>query len=98
MNRLGLSSLLHEICDNVYFQPPPSLHLSYPCIIYERRSGDSTYADDSTYRFEYSYTITCIDSDPDSEIPEQVAKLPMCKMDRCFTTDNLYHNVFIMYY
>ena len=55
------------------------------------------YADDGTYRFSYSYTVTYIDSNPDSDVPEKIAMLPQCKMDRCFTSDNLNHSVFIIY-
>ena len=96
--RKGLSDMLHAICDHVYFQPPESVKLIYPCIIYEIRSGDTVYANDLPYRFDYSYNITVIDPDPDSEIPLEVAKLPMCKMDRFFTSDNLNHYAFTMYY
>lgn len=97
MSRLDLSKWFHALCPNVYFQPPESVKLKYPCIIYERRSGDTTYADDSTYRFVYSYTVTYIDPNPDSVVPEKIAQLPMCKMDRCFTSDNLNHSIFIIY-
>ena len=98
MSRLDLSAKLHEICDHVYFQPPETVRLTYPCIIYERRTGDTVYADDLPYRFTYCYTITYIDPDPDSEVPLQIAALPMCKMDRCFTSDNLNHTVFVLYH
>lgn len=98
MNRTQLSEWFHALCPNVYFQPPSNVQLKYPCIIYERRSGDSIYADDSTYQFTYSYTITYIDSNPDSTVPEELAKLPFCKLDRCFTSDNLYHTTFIVYH
>jgi hypothetical protein len=97
MSRLKLSEWLHAICDHVYYQPPSGHEIVYPCIIYERRSGDTLFANDIPYRFTYSYTITVIDPDPDSTIPEEVAKLPMCKMDRVFSTENLYHTVFILY-
>lgn len=98
MDRLGLSTLLHEICDNVYFQPPESLKLEFPCIVYTRRTADTTYADNKPYMFTWCYTITVIDSNPDSDLPRQVAMLPMCKVDRCFTNDNLNHTTFVMYY
>ena len=98
MNRLLISEKFHELCPNVYYQPPPSVKLKYPCIIYERRSGDTTYADNKPYRFDYSYTVTYIDPDPDSDVPLKIAELPMCKMDRCFTSDNLNHSIFVIYY
>lgn len=97
MSRLKVSDMLHGICENVYFQPPESVKLTYPCIIYERRTGDTIFADDAPYRFTMCYTITVIDKNPDSELPSQVAMFPMCKMDRCFTSDNLNHTVFILY-
>lgn len=98
MDRMGLSEIFHNICDNVYFQPPESVRLKYPCIIYKRRTGDTIYADNLPYRFEYCYTVTVIDSNPDSILPMQIAAFPMCKMDRCFTSDNLNHTTFILYY
>ena len=98
MDRLGLSEVLHNICDNVYFQPPESVRLKYPCIIYKRRTGDTIYADNLPYRFEQCYNVTVVDANPDSEIPLEIAKLPMCKMDRCYTADNLNHSTFILYY
>lgn len=97
MSRMKVSDMLHDICDHVYYQPPESVKLVYPCIIYERRSGDTRFADDLPYTFTMAYTVTVIDKDPDSDIPLQVAKLPMCRMDRCFTSDNLNHSVFVLY-
>ena len=95
--RLKLSEVLHDICSNVYFQPPESVKLKYPCIIYERRTGDTLFADDNPYRFAMSYNVTVIDKNPDSDLPEKVANLPMCRMDRCFISDNLNHSVFVIY-
>ena len=97
MSRLDLSEIFHGLCENVYFQPPSGYQIKYPCIIYERRTGDTVFADDLPYRFMMCYTVTYIDPNPDSETPFEIAKLPMCKMDRCFTTDNLNHTVFVMY-
>lgn len=98
MSRLGLSEILHGLCENVYFQPPPTVQMTYPCIIYKRRTGDTIYADDSPYRFTECYTITYVDPDPDSTVPYDIAKLPMCKMDNSFCVDNLNHTVFVLYY
>lgn len=96
--RQGLSEILHAFCDNVYFQPPNGYRLTYPCIIYERKTGDTIYADNLPYRYEKAYTITVIDPDPDTPIPDKIAMLPMCKEDRFFTSDNLNHYVYSIYY
>ena len=97
-SRLGLGKILHKFCDNVYFQPPNGYQIKYPCIIYERRSMDTIHADNLPYRVEKGYTITVIDPDPDSIIPDKVAMLPMCRQDRSFTSDNLNHTTFTIYY
>lgn len=97
MSRLDLQDAFENLCPNVYFQPTPSIKLNYPCIIYEVRSGDTIYADDLPYRFMHSYTVTYVDSDPDATTPIEIAKMRFCKMDRRFTSDNLYHTIFIIY-
>lgn len=97
--RSELSALLHTICDDVYFQPPANLMLSYPCIIYEVVDVDVTYADNGPYTLYNKYTITYITRDPDDvNRHEIIFKLPLCSMDRSFPNDNLYHFVYTMYF
>lgn len=98
--RLKLHQMLVDILgsDHVYFQPPESVRLVYPCIIYQYETADTQFADDSPYVFVKRYQITVIDPDPDSEIPEKVGKLPRCLNDRNFTSGNLNHYTFNLYY
>lgn len=83
---------------NVYFQPPSSLRMSYPAIVYERSRIDSVHADNLTYQQYNGYQVTVIDPDPDSEIPGRIAKLPMCSFSKHYTSDNLNHDVFNLYF
>lgn len=83
---------------HVYFQPPSNIQMKYPCIVYERGTGDTQFADNNPYIFKFRYQITVIDWNPDSPIPEKVAELPMCTMDRHFVSDNLHHDVFNCYF
>lgn len=83
---------------NLHFQPPSNIHLVYPCIIYERNDMSETRADNILYGFMNGYSITVIDPDPDSEIPEKVLALPLCSFDRHYTKDNLNHDVYNIYY
>lgn len=84
---------------NVYFQPLPELKIKYPCIIYERSSGDTQYADNQSYIYRQSYTVTVIAKDPDFEVVDEIPKhFPMCRSNRHFTADNLNHDVFVIYY
>lgn len=96
--RLELHTLLKTIADNVYFQPPTNVKLVYPCIIYERDSGDTKFADDKPYNHTVRYTIVVIDRDPDSPILAKIAALPMCLFNRFYSADNLNHNVYNLFF
>ena len=83
---------------NVYFQPPASVKLKYPCIIYELSNAQSLFANDKPYTHHLRYDVIVIDRNPDSEIPGKVAMLPKCSFGRHYTMDNLYHTVYNIYY
>lgn len=99
--RLELQSKLEEILGskNVYFQPPGTLRMKYPCIRYTRDRGNHLFADDKTYRYEQAYQIMYIDPDPDSDIIDKLLEhFPMISYNRHYVADNLNHDVFILYY
>lgn len=96
--RLELQQVLKEIVPNVYFQPPNGLKMSYPCIIYARDTMDVSYADNSPYRHAIRYEVTVVDQNPDSELVQKVANLPLASHNRFFTSDNLNHDVFTLYF
>lgn len=98
--RLALQSLLEGLVGDghVYFQPPANVQIQYPCIVYKRDLAVTKFADNSPYRYTKRYEATIIDMDPDSEIPDKVAALPMCTRNRFFTVDNLNHDVFVLYF
>ena len=99
-SRLDLHEVLCSVLGtrNVYFQPPESVKMQYPCIVYERSAVNTRFADNELYMRKKRYTVTVIDKNPDSEIPDKVASIPMCAFDRNFTSDNLNHDVFSIYY
>lgn len=98
MGRLQLQSLLEEITEHVYFQPPATLHMQYPCIRYERNGSNVQRAANFPYRRAKRYQITVIDRNPDSTLPDQVEELSMCEFDRWFAADNLNHWVFNLFF
>lgn len=86
-------------CDRVYFQPPPSIKLNYPCIVYSQSNGKTTFAENMPYTFTKKYMVTLIDRNPDSTFVRQIAmSFPMCVMDRSYTADGLHHYVFTIFY
>lgn len=98
--RLDLHVLL---CDclgsrNVYFQPPESIKMQYPAIVYSRDDIENNHANNGVYMQSTAYNIIVIDPDPDSEVVQKVSKLPMCTFDRHYAADNLNHDSFTIYY
>jgi hypothetical protein len=98
--RLELHEKLVEILGsrNVYFQPPPSVQLEYPCIIYQRSDEDAKFADNGPYARKRRYTVTYVDLDADAGAKDQIASLPMCIFDRFYTADNLNHDVYKLFF
>lgn len=100
-SRQTLSDKLHELIGDsgrVYFQPPSTVKLSYPCIIYKLDDIDSQFADNNPYSLTKKYVVKIIAKDPDTELPMKLAQLPMCTMNRAYPSDNLYHYVFDLYF
>jgi len=96
--RLELHQILETIAPKVYFQPPTNVRLEYPCIVYHRDFADTKFADDEPYNHTKRYMIIVIDRDPDSEIPDKVAALPMSLFNRFYTADDLNHDVYNVYF
>lgn len=98
--RLELHELLCDILGtrNAYFQPSESIKMKYPAIVYSRDSLDNNHADNSVYIHSPVYQLIVIDPDPDSEIVQKISMLPRCMFDRHYTSDNLNHDVFTIYY
>jgi hypothetical protein len=96
--RLELQTLLLTLAPRVYFQPPPSMVMEYPCIVYSRDFVKLEYADDQPYKNRTRYQVTVIDRDPDSPIPSKVAALPLASFDRFYTADNLNHDVYQLFF
>lgn len=98
-SRLELHNELLEILEHCYFQPPESVKLVYPCIVYSLDNVDTRYADDIRYHNMKRYTLTLIEKNPDTPYLEQILeKFQYCRHDRRYVTDNLTHDTFSLYY
>lgn len=99
-SRLSLQTMLEELLGsrNVYYQPPASVRMNYPAIVYSRKAIDNLHANNGVYGQFNAYDVTVIDPNPDSEFIAKVSKLPTCKFDRHYEKDNLNHDVFTLYY
>lgn len=93
-----------ELCDligsnKVYYQPPESVKLSYPCIIYERVGYNFKKANNKNYIKHTRYTVTLITKEADNPLIDEILSAFLyVEHDRNFKTNNLYHDVFTIYY
>ena len=98
MNRNDLDAKFKMIVPHVYFQPPESVKLSYPCIVYQLDDHSEFHADDTTYLRMRRYSVTYITKNPDDLNVETIADMKYCRLNRFFTNDNLNHYVYTIYH
>ena len=100
LSRLDLQSELEALLGtrNVYFQPPASVRMQYPAIVYQRRNFRVFHANSNSYITIPGYEIVLIDKNPDSAYIEKLLQLPYCSFDRHYEADNLNHDVFTLYH
>lgn len=98
--REELDDILRDILGSqyVYFQPPSTIKMKYPCIRYEQSRFDNKHADNAVYKTNIQYTVTVIYLDPDSDLPDKVNKIPTAKHNTHYIAENLYHDVFSIYF
>lgn len=91
-------AVLENITPKVYFQPPESVKMEYPCIVYRHDPGSSRFANNKPYNYEQQYEVTLISRAPAPELFEKLVALPKTIHARFFVADNLNHNVFSIYF
>lgn len=99
-NRTDLQATLERILGsrNVYYQPPESVKINYPAIVYSCDDIDNKYANDKSYMRIKRYEIIVIDKKPDNDAIGKILDLPLASFDRHYTADNLNHDVLTLYY
>lgn len=97
-SRIDLDNMLKTLCDNVYFQPPESKKLEYPCIIYSRDKIKSQKADNRPYLTYCAYAMRYVTKDVDDPLVVTLAELPKCEHTRHYHKDNLHYDSYTIYY
>lgn len=93
-----LKDLLPEPDQNVYFQPPATLTMEYPCIVYQRDYATTQFANNGPYSHTKRYQVSYISKKPDSDVYDKLAALPLSLFLRFFVSNNLNHDIFIVYF
>lgn len=99
-SRLDLREILCEVLGSrfVYFSPPASIQMKYPCIVYEMDAKDINYADNIKYQSHRRWTATLITEDPADIIHDRLENLQYSNPSRPFVADGLYHFPYTIYF
>lgn len=88
-----------EQISRVYFQPPASVLMKYDAIRYKLTGKNITRADNKAYVIVNEYECVYITRDPDTNIPDLIlSRFEMCSFGIPYTSNDLYHFPFTIYY
>lgn len=99
-NRADLQVFLESLMENqnVYFDPPESMNLSYPCVKYTLNDINTKRANNNVYLQYPGYQLILIDRNKDSEYVDKLLKTKYCRFVRHYPSDGLHHWVFNLYH
>lgn len=98
--RIKFHNKLKEVLgnNNVYYNPPTSTSIKYPCIIYSLKDIRSNYSNNKIYLFDHLYQVLLIGIKPHDDTKDKILeKIPYSIFDRSYIQDNLYHYAYTIY-
>ena len=85
--------------ENVYFQPPETIRMQYPAIVYDLYRLNQRFADNMSYKKAPCYSVTIMDRKSDIDwIEKMLDTFEYCALERTYVADNLNHYSFVLYY
>ena len=99
-SRLELQAKLEGLLGekHVYYQPPETLKIEYPAIIYSKSKIVTKKANDSTYLKDTRYDVIVIDKRPDNPVINKLLDLQYCSYDRSYKSEGYNHDALTLYY
>lgn len=98
--RLELQDIFETLLGsrNVYYNPPATLTMEYPCIRYSLGGIQTTNANNAKYSKTKRYEGIVISKKSDPEIVDKLLELQYCSLGTPYKADNLNHYPFTIYY
>lgn len=99
--RMELQKLLTKIIGNtnVYYQPPATVRMNYPCIVYKFSNIQTMRANNGIYLKKRKYSVTLIHKDPENTIVDEILEnIQYSNLTSTFNSEGLYHYVFTIYF
>lgn len=84
---------------NVYYDPPETIKLQYPCFIYQSDIPYDVKANNRSYMYVKRYSVTYIDTNPDNDMTKRIlTTFGHASAGNPYTSDGLHHYPFDIYY
>lgn len=98
--RLELQTMLESLLGsrNVYYNPPATLTMKYPCIRYSLGGIQTTSANNAKYSKMKRYEGIVISKESDPEVVDKILDLQYTSLSTPYKADNLNHYPFTIYY
>ena len=98
--RAKLELFLREIIgsNNTYFQPPESVKMQYPCIVWNLAKVPVQYADNIVYLTNPKYVLRYITRVPDDPMKDILVERLGVPIIQTYAKDGLYHYIYEFYY
>ena len=99
-SRRELDTILRQTLgsSNVYYQPPASVKMGVPCIRYQLNKLQDIRANNKFYNEFHEYQVIYITRSAEDPKIDELLALPLCRFDRTYISENLYHYVYTIYH
>ena len=96
--RLTLHQTLVDLLgsNNVYYNPPETQKMSFPCITYTLANISDIKADNLKYIDYKTYKITVVSKKPDHPVIKKILNLEMTRFSAQYTKNGYYHDVILL--
>lgn len=81
---------------NVYYNPPETLKMEFPAIVYKLDYFDQIHADNKKYIDWTTYKVTVVSSKPDHPVVKKILNWEMTRFSTSYTRNGFYHYVIIL--
>lgn len=99
-SRLELQRELEDLLQiPVYYQPPESIRMTYPCLVYNDGGLNIDRADNLAYKIIKKYDVTIIDRHAENDYSlTMIRHFPNCTKTNHTRADGLHHDHLTLYY
>lgn len=98
--RIKFHNKLKEVLgnNNVYYNPPSTTKLQYPCIIYNLSDIRTNKANNNVYLLDHVYQVTLIGAKVTDDTKDKIlTEIPYSNFNRSYINNGLYHYVYTIF-